>query len=674
MKLRILALATVLASFVAGASGPEYHFWFDYGARPFYDPDKKSREIQLRLYRGSLVAQPRQKKTYSAGLAMLRQRLADITTSMQKQGRPFVFDEQSRGYRAQEVELEKKGNEFIAEFSLTRAQRFRWGKCNSNSVENVLLLIEQTAQLPNVGDNELRQLIDLRLQIYNGCARGELSGIKIDAELLTKPHFRYVAAIIELYQHKFALAIEHFEQIELQDTGWFGETASYLIARSYFVQAQRHWSGSSYDKQSIDKQVLQLARDKFAQYRQAYPTGQYFLSSKRITRNSYKLGKEYDKFQSTLTEDMLFVARKIAAKATFSEADIAELQGFIREFDLQVSDKRAGINGLVALLEEAKGEQPTSHTFYMFLGRLKKFKDAHDLYQQSEYQSAIDIIATVDSSTVELQTLLARSHLRLGQYKQSIAVWQQMKARLRPEVADTEIAKILFEQGGLAGLLNTPQTLDNEVFNLALARACSAEEVATVLPQVSNIDRRHWVVYDLAVRYLEADKITLLNQLFKTQPDSVLKALALIRTAVTMVATGSDPAKGHMNIAYFMENNIRRPAFSQYYINNYSPTGRPKDKCKQSYLTADTRDPYYYYQKALTFIDEASETEAKTLHFLVYCHKPQGVLKDCRWQKYVRNAQGRTKPLTNPSRQWFTTLHRKYKNSTWAAKTPYYYK
>jgi hypothetical protein len=65
------------------------------------------------------------------------------------------------------------------------------------------------------------------------------------------------------------------------------------------------------------------------------------------------------------------------------------------------------------------------------------------------------------------------------------------------------------------------------------------------------------------------------------------------------------------------------------------------------------------YLKALNSFDEA-----KTLHFLVTCFRSLDFNNSCHWN---------WEDDENPSKAWFKKLHKKYKGSYWAKKTPYHY-
>ncbi len=80
----------------------------------------------------------------------------------------------------------------------------------------------------------------------------------------------------------------------------------------------------------------------------------------------------------------------------------------------------------------------------------------------------------------------------------------------------------------------------------------------------------------------------------------------------------------------------------------------------------DSTPPFEYFLKVIQSADEKkkSDLEAEALHYLVAkCFHGHYDRYNCQWGKEFKNK----------SLEWFRRLHKKYKGTTWADQTPYYY-
>jgi len=704
-------LILVLMPAKAIASGPSYNFWFNYGATPNYNPDLNARNNQSQLFYGSIPMvkthslAPKKSNLRPTKISpgeALQNRLLAANAQLKKLNRPLEFIvELQNDYRRLQI---KRSGEQQYQVSLSKYGRSNhgWGICGSNTLDNVLLLLEQTAKIKDISHQQLADWLAGRLAIFEHCTSEKLANISLNENNRTPPAaqpipFKYNDALVHFYQKQYFQAIEHFNDISSQANPWFSELAQYLIGRSYLLDAQANWSGYRFNQDQIDQDQLTKALAQFKKYQQQYPNGSYIKSVTRLMRKTYRLQDDNEKFQQHLSAELRSVVNQIFNTTEFTPIDTNEIAGFIRVFENQVADKTAAIKLLTSIVENPNYSSQSNHPLYNVLQRLKRFSQAQTYYQQGQYQQAINIIEPINQAGNHILILLAKSWHKLGNMEQSNQIWQdiagnqtnEVRREVRREITDTQIANNLLEQGGLKALLTSPIDVADDIYQLNLALACSIEQVKPLLNAVTQPQRKHWIIYDLAMRYIDQNNIGALHQLLKSYSAAQLKDLEMIKTAARMVATKTDLSKGYLNIAFFLENKARRPMLKYKHSLRYwpdpsvvvdIPNTAPK-QCQQLHLTTTSHDPYYYYQQALEHAKSPSTLEAKTLNFLVKCFKTQSFLNACRWSEYTPsrvygNYQQNGQPSNqkdNPSKQWFQTLHRKYPDSKWSKKTPYHY-
>ena len=514
-----------------------------------------------------------------------------------------------------------------------------------------------------------------------------MAQIQIGSSLLSEKNparhsFLYLAGSIAFYQKQYLKAVEHFGQISANDSTWLGQTSGYLVARSYLNHAQRNWHGYSEDKSAINQDSLVLAVKWLQSYIHYFPNGSYIVSAERLLRKAYWLQSDLVRYEKQIKQELLNIVEGILQGPAFSQAHSSELETFITEYERKLKAPIKALDVLLSVLnkpidkqkidKKKMDKQKSQHPFYQFLQTLQHFTKAQQFYSQNQYQQAIDELQQLKQLGFKQKILMARSLAKLGQYEQSSKIFLLLREDnlLPASQTDTQMANNLIAQGGLKTLLNSDFNLNELIYQINLSRACSIEAVEYLLPETTNAQRRYHVIYELAIRYLYAGNINKLHQLLMSYSDSQLQELAMIKTAANMVANNTQSAKGYMNIAYFMENKIRRPRIDGEYL---SALEGGQTNCQQSVLTPQSFDPYYYYKKALEQVEKPSLLEAKILHFLIYCHKTQDYTKACRWLERLPYTYAQHIDRSNPSKKWFERLHRQYKDSKWAESTPYYY-
>ena len=710
--IRYIVLAIQLFSLfatsqMAFASGPEYKFWNNYSKQLRYDPDTMSFNIQLDLYYAGLPAdkkaptgsydQIQSNPNHIKPAELFAKRVLKTNAVMAQYKRPFIFESK---VNAQQSGVQQHDNDYRVSFKNLRG--YSWGHCSSNTIETFLTVFEHIAQRQNVSNQQLKQWLNIRFELFYNCGKNQIENVTVDKNLLdqhTKGFeiFAYLAASIHFYQAQYTEAIEYFEQVSaaeqfsnpnvnqqlsLRKKDWLTQVSQYLIARSYVEQAK---TGKINHKN---------AQSALKNYLNDYPQGVYRQSAQRLLRKSYYLNRETDNFQQQIKQEFLDAAKNILKEPQFNNEDSEELAGFIKEYTRTHNDKMAGLNTLLSLLDDATMQNNPKHPLTIAVKNIALFKDAHFAYQQGKYQNALDTLKQLHQNMTNHyrfkrpkyhQILEAKTLAKLGRFEQSNQIYTALSKVISPNRTQPLIADNLVKQGGLQQLLNSPIELNKAIYQRVLASTCSSQQIVPLLSQVEKPHRLYWIIYDLADRYLAADNIKALHQLLSRYTQAQLRDFALIKTAAKMVATNSDNeniatnkeqlAKGYMNIAYFMENKLRRPDIHELHNRQYQQT-KHKDhdkQCDRAYLKPSTTDPYYYYQKALTHVVQPSELEAKILHFLVQCHKAQDLTKACRWMPYLPYNHRIANPLANPSKQWFERLHQQYKDSSWANKTPYYF-
>lgn len=303
--------------------------------------------------------------------------------------------------------------------------------------------------------------------------------------------------------------------------------------------------------------------------------------------------------------------------------------------------------------------------FHTGLRRARAINKLHDLYRQKAYSQ---ILAELKARKVKniLESIIFARSLEAGNNRQEAnVVWLSLRNNIDPHKVDLQLANNAITEHGYEGLFGKKLNLGEGMTRLFLAQMCGVSEQHKLLEKLDNPKQKHIIAFNLAMRYLMLGDFEALHTLLEKTPEQTLQELSLIRTATKMIVTGSNPGKGYLNVAYFMNKKaIKIPP--AYAFNSLGRQEKQATECSQMALLNTSRDPYFYYKKSLEYFADKSEiTEAKALHYLVKCHKSGDSTRSCRWN-YSYNDKTSAKP-------WFKRLHRKYKNSKWAEKTRVYY-
>ncbi|MDH5784319.1 MAG: hypothetical protein OEZ16_01765 [Chromatiales bacterium] len=533
--------------------------------------------------------------------------------------------------------------------------RYSWGYCASNTPENALSLIRSAAKVSSLNDNAYRLLVAWRIAMLIDCANAKTPPEATGAPDVIDPHLLYMHALTHFYSGNYEQAASHYMQVAQRGKGWLSQTSRYLIARSYLLAAQKEWD--SFSKLRPDQiQLLNGAYDAFNSYITHYPEGPYLNSARGLLRRVELLRGNKEIYLKLLDEALEASLVTLSYQSTLNSQDRHKVASLLNEYTIYVQDDElTSVDRLQATLSRI--DLSANRELATIASELDYLKAAIEAYEQRN----ITFFENNHKRNSQLDdyhgVLTARALEHAGRYSEANEAWSKLK-QILPYSTDVElaIATNIMRTGSLTDLLSSQYGIRDAILVGYLSAQCGTQEDQKLLDADLNSSMRTLVLHDLAMRYLTTGEIHQLQALFDKYDDSALGRLSSIRTAVRMVATGTDQGKGNMNIAYFLAHHGEPEHWSiihQRYLEN-------TDECVQ---TNGDEGSYTYFLKSLQHYENiSSEVEAKTLHFLVLCDKVGSGGLSC-WGEGERQ----------PGKHWFERLHSKYPKSSWTAKTPYYY-
>ena len=263
--------------------------------------------------------------------------------------------------------------------------------------------------------------------------------------------------------------------------------------------------------------------------------------------------------------------------------------------------------------------------------------------------------------------LLLRSYEAAQQYDEALELLREkMPALGLPDRSvDHLVSKVLYDRGGVEGVVMDPTLTNMSLKRVYLASLCDDQKQQGWLGNAPDGDTTHAIFVDLALRYLFAGDFAALHRLMEANSDSVVREFSAIRTAVRQIASGESLGKAYMNIAYFMQA-ISGAIYPPDRLEDYLVQPH-NQQCRQNTGRSRVKGPYFYFNQSLEYFSDTDRTvdEQKSLFYLTMCFKQGSSSQSCLWGVKPENGLS--------SKEAFDRLHGRYPDSEWAFKAKYYY-
>jgi tetratricopeptide (TPR) repeat protein len=441
---------------------------------------------------------------------------------------------------------------------------------------------------------------------------------------------------------------------------WAKEAATYMVARCQLNMAVKNWDGYSDPLKSVDQAMLHSAATSYQQYVTNYPKGMYVNSAKNIRRRIAYLSGQQEALDQALKQAMLETFP--IAPQTSGVSNYAIINEFENHFRGEI-DISSDSPMLVAykLLEE---ENPNAKTVTTLEAREKDFSTypglfrylhALALYKSAQYQQLIDKIPekpiSKDALSLSTQILRARALQRIGKFDEAIDALRKMHAVSPEDAVELEIAYLKLDSGDALWLYKKESPLKSEKVLRSIAQFALTDselEGAVSDEQIAD-EKRKFLMDELAKRYILTERFRSASDLFNK--DYSGSFLPLKSSVDVLVLSPNDP-KALADIGEFLYQNYTESELYGLGLPDLSPPPRCKPCSNFDERTANYKPPMAFFQSAVKNSIKSgkkSEGEAKALSYIA---------------RYGRG---------NSSKTAFVRLHKLYKNSYWAKKTPYHY-
>ena len=542
---------------------------------------------------------------------------------------------------------------------------YGWGSCESNSLDSFQQFGIAAIEDKNLGDAEVEELLRYRAQLLGTCPHIHeppeiLSTLEADQKT---PHHTYLLGAIYFYMRDYDRAQELFSRLAKKNVPWVSETSLYLVARSQMMASQSDWSGY-YRDETIDRSLALESAKAFSRYVSDYPDGRYVDSARGLIRRAHWLAGDDSTYLDMLLKAKDAFLQGADGDSAWTVTEIDRLEKLFLEHNLRGGFHDPG--NTLAVMEAFVGNRPVEGTekFQPF-SRAQAFIRANRAFGEGNYEYVIEKYGDRKGLNNAELLLLARSLEKQGQIATALDVWRNdlAAAGLPQWTIDYEVSRVLFRNYGVEAVVRDESISNVNVKRVYLGSLCDGELQARLINEALPEETKHAVFVDLAQRHLFTGNIEALHQLMDAQPDSVIGEYSAITTAARDIADGRSVGRGYMNIAYFLQAVVQTPLFG---LEDYL-VQEETEQCRQNTVAAGAYGPYYYFNKSLEFFDEDDQSvdEQKSLYYLTMCFKQGNSSRTCLWGD--QPADGLS------SKEAFTRLHAKYKNSDWANKARYHY-
>lgn len=586
-----------------------------------------------------------------------------------------------------------------------------WGEPDWQQLDDFTAQAERV--LPDPADRAIVQKLwasRLLIDLYGRCNHGD--AITANLRSVTSP-----AAAVPLRDYLLAaLAFDcraktppkpDFADLAHSGNAWVAETAAYMLGRQALVGAQRRWPWFKPPTAAngVDMALLDTADAAFAAYRKRYPHGRYVASSIGLERRILRLKGDQAGLNRALLRMLAAVEADVkAGKLSYDQAH-NRLREFARYFDGPIDANTASAFALAFLVVTGKPGDLKGVTPAVLAGNpdLAGFDDLRRLliatlqYKTGDYAAlaktnvqgldpakpdpfdtlrliAFARILSGDVAGAQdlLKALLRKNGkdygLRMALAKSYEAAGNLLDAFADPlvAVADTSNNYVHFDDvvRDLVSLLS-----DDELLQLARRLQLRQTPSGAKSAQTSLFDFVKLVLYR---RYITTKRYRAFDAAYAALGDagSMAQFDAHVAAIRALAKNPHDPDSALEVGEFLQELNANRGEFET----DPDPSeamgawfSARMDAARKAQEHSSPMNPYQYYlitMNAYHRTGRRGDAEADALHDLILCLKPHLFDRGCLW--------GGDVPRGN-SALWFKRLHIKYKHSSQAAATPYYY-
>jgi hypothetical protein len=470
---------------------------------------------------------------------------------------------------------------------------------------------------------------------------------------------------------------------------WVREASSYMIARCQLIIAQNSWDGYSDPIRAVDQGMLLFANSNFRQYLQEYPNGIYASSASHINRKIYFLSGRQELLDEELKRVMLELFPASGTVLPDRLVDMGVVEEFQDRFHGQVDF--AYDSPILMAYAWLGSEQPKpqdltvlelrEQVFSAYPG-LFRFVRAQGLYRLGRFQELLE--KTVEEPPVKsglwlsTQLLRVRSMEKTGDSSSALAALEKMHAVSPEDQIDVEIASLKLNTGDGLWLFSEESPVSKE-WNLrafALSGLSDRELEAGIDRSDIPGHNRQILADELARRYVLSGRFKELSRLL----DSVqVDILMPVKVAIAALAANPRDVRALVDVGELL--NAKSIGPKSYFdglgtVRWVCPPFFDLPQCEPcrsvDERVANYTPPMWFFLSAVKIArssGEKSEAEAKALHYIVIGGRSGPWMDRCtwNWSKYTDSSFA-------TSKRAFARLHHIYKDSPWAAATPYYYR
>ncbi len=565
-----------------------------------------------------------------------------------------------------------------------------YAACVSNSIDNVLLY-DKKLLLTSVNDQRVVELMQARdmLAGINCNAMSEEAQKVFDALTLNPQdnqvaadYASYLRAAQALYQTEYDRALEVFKRLQTSTDAWIAETSGYMLGRLHLIRAQKNWDGYSNPVGNINLDEIALAKAAFDSYTAQYPNGSYTDSVRGLERRLAYFAGDGDAYKGMLDSRLFAVADDLlTVKDSASSTQFSTLLQEWRKY----TDQHADISQAPALMVAYEWlHHAKSYTLDDLMQQVGKFDDRGDLlkllqnwylFQSGQFQQVDtpdEDLELVTQADIGLAVVMAKSAEAQQNYQLARKIWvaihESTEQRKSWDALRAEIAATYLATGDYRGLTGKDSHVDHlKIFQDAFLNICDVSDlVAIANDEMAHDNARNAARYEAFVRRIHSNDFDGLYDLFE-QINDVGQFVDIQKAAAMLIQDKNNP-QGLMDLARFMFKFTYEPV-PEFEINNkLKPDVASLKSCPSSYYGKEFYGIRDYFARVVEQHNngDQSEAEAEALHYLVQCEKQSNHYAPCYWGKVE------TPILTG--KQAFKRLYKKYPNSKWTDKTPYYYK
>ena len=513
----------------------------------------------------------------------------------------------------------------------------------------------------------------------------------------TRDWLAYVKAAFILYNGDSEEAVTLFSELRKSKEAWIHETALYMQGRVRLITAQKLWDGYLYSVEKIDKKLVQDAEAILLEYRTEFPNGAYARSARGLSRRALRLRNDEKAYRERLFEDFEDSSKNGTIEEVASISNELEqfLYGWANETTLPFAHPLLAAEVILIRSRSLPFEEKDLQDLDAARASFSSFPGLFDLLRgymllgMKRYQE----VAKLDPAPDVKSTMVGRSQLvvkataleRINDFDAAQRIWRDLivmqQSQSQSAADDDTLARLK-----VALLRN--RLLANKRMEIARAPLGEYPELTETFQQVYRNNDLAEIVADTQIPQVhrEAAATALLHnhlireewsdfvKVYETQNEKVQKQFTEIAPKVRILKANPSDPRSLLEIGRYQENFGAVPENSgvQDYPSKsaYSILGAiyPLDQYKgmNSAKGAELR-PLEYYQRAKVAADKDKsadpELKAEILSRMIACFH----WTDCYYYVPKDSVPKKTRA------KWFAELQGKYKNTTWAKDTEYYY-